>query len=114
MLPSPQSTVKLPLLATVVLNLICSLADVVSHVVTKSPAGGVGVESANLMIWTASEFTTATAAYGMLPTVNVSIPHALSSRTPEPSAMLSSAVMSAGSVTSIIWTPSSIDPVTAR
>ena len=42
-LPSPQSTVKLSPLATVVLNLICSLADVVSHVVTKSPAGGVGV-----------------------------------------------------------------------
>ena len=110
MVPSPQSIVYVPVAGMV----MDSLAEVVSQTVTNaSPGRGVGVALVISIIWTPSSMVAATATYVVPPDSNVAMPRAPLSLRLALSPMLPAATGLAGSVMSIIWTPSSMYPATA-
>ena len=111
-LPSPQLTVMSdPDIGRV----IDSSAAVVLQVVANASAGSVVSDDviSILMIWTPSSRYAVTAAYVLPPDLNVVMLIAPSSSRVSVSVMLSAAMIFEGSVTSRIWTPSSVFAVTA-
>ena len=87
--------------------------NLVAELSARLPSAVMTAGSSRLRIWTLLLVNAVAAAYVLPPVSKTATSATLSSRTPEPLVMLPSAVMSAGSSSLRIWTPSSPHEPTA-